>query len=118
LPHSPRAVTFLTPDTLVLSYTHVDHVLFSIKKMSFSEILLPSTSTGPTGIAMGMGMGMGRGMSLGMGALSGLGASLGLREKEKPSVMKIGEGEVAITKDSQCILLPPSCCGDLTCNMP
>lgn len=73
--------------------------------MTVSEVTLPvpAPSTTVAGLGMGMGIpkGMGMGMGMSMGALSNLGGymTLGLGKQIKPSVVKVGEGEVILSKD-------------------
>ncbi|KAG9051519.1 Vacuolar morphogenesis protein 6 [Tulasnella sp. UAMH 9824] len=94
LPHSPRSVVFSTSTTLVLSYTHTDHVLLKLPMMSTTEIALPAPppASGSTGIS-----------AMGMGAFSGLGGymTLGLGAKAKPAVYKVNDdGEFVVLKDA------------------
>ncbi|KAG8924938.1 Vacuolar morphogenesis protein 6 [Tulasnella sp. 418] len=95
LPHSPRAVTFPTPSTLVLSYTMSDHVLLSLDNMTVSEPLgLPTPSTGAMSVTSVAGIG-----AMGKGAFTGL-MALGMGAKVKPPTFKVSEGEFVVTKDN------------------
>lgn len=87
MPHSPRAISFLSPEVAGFAYAP-DYALFNIPSMSAIDVTLPlpvATSTG-----------------MGMGAFSGLTGymTLGLGAKAKPTIAPVGEGEVIVAKDS------------------
>jgi Vam6/Vps39-like protein vacuolar protein sorting-associated protein 39 len=93
LPHSPRAIAFLSSGVACLAYTQTEHALLSLDTMTMSDIALPSANSATV-----------TGLGMGMGALTGLGGymTLGLGAKEKkPSIVKIEKGEVLIPKDSK-----------------
>ncbi|KXN86467.1 Vam6/Vps39-like protein [Leucoagaricus sp. SymC.cos] len=92
LPHSPRAISFFSPEIVGFAYAP-DYALFSIPSMSTIDVTLPlpvATSTG-----------------MGMGAFSGLTGymSLGLGAKAKPTIAPVGEGEIIIAKDNEGIFI-------------
>lgn len=92
LPHSPRAIAFLSLNAACLAYTQADHVMLSLENMTVSEIVLPSASTVTVA-----------GIGMGMSAFSGLGGymTLGLGGKEKkPCIVRVDDGEALIPKDS------------------
>lgn len=91
--HSPRAISFLGPDTIYFGYSLSDYALFSLKTSSMTELTLP-VPTATSGSAIG---------NMGMGALSGLGGymTLGLGSKAKPCVVSIDEKEALVAKDSE-----------------
>ncbi|TDL20794.1 hypothetical protein BD410DRAFT_750406 [Rickenella mellea] len=103
LPHSARAIAFITPQILCLAYTATDHVLFFLETMSASELTLP-----PANVAAAASAAIGN-MGMGMGALSGLGGymTLGLGAKAKPMLAKVGEGEILVPKDNSGIFIGP-----------
>ncbi|KAI0073891.1 hypothetical protein K474DRAFT_1626886 [Panus rudis PR-1116 ss-1] len=97
LPHSPRAIAFLTGDVVCFGYTPTDYALFSLKTMSTIEITTPvtiATSTSSIG-------------NMGKGAFSGLSGymTLGLGAKAKPNALRTSEGEVLIAKDNTGVFL-------------
>jgi len=79
-----------------MSYTVSEYAILAIDSMSVSEPPAPAPSVNVPTTVGGMA-------SLGKGALSGLGGymTLGLGAKAKPSVIKITEGEFALTKESE-----------------
>ncbi|KAF9815620.1 hypothetical protein IEO21_04480 [Rhodonia placenta] len=97
LTHSPRAISFLGPDTIYFGYSLSDYALFSLKTSSMTELTLP-VPTATSGSAIG---------NMGMGALSGLGGymTLGLGSKAKPCVVSIDEKEALVAKDSDGIFV-------------
>ncbi|KAG8897844.1 Vacuolar morphogenesis protein 6 [Tulasnella sp. 403] len=98
LPHSPRVITFSTPNVLVLSYTSTEHVLLKVPMMSITELVLPAP---PPSTTIG---------GMGKGALSGWGGymTLGLGAKAKPFVYRTTEdGEFAVKKDNISMFFDP-----------
>ncbi|KAJ1307397.1 hypothetical protein OPQ81_001502 [Rhizoctonia solani] len=92
LDHTPRAIAFSTPHTIVMAYPPPDNAVLSLTTMALTEFVTPATTTASTNPGMGM--------SMGMGALSGLGGYMGLGAKAKFAAVKIEEGEVLIPKES------------------
>ncbi|CAE6456533.1 unnamed protein product [Rhizoctonia solani] len=92
LDHTPRAIAFSTPHTIVMAYPPPDNAILSLTTMALTEFVTPATTTVSTNPGMGM--------SMGMGALSGLGGYMGLGAKAKFAAVKIEEGEVLIPKES------------------
>ncbi|CAE6426422.1 unnamed protein product [Rhizoctonia solani] len=92
LDHTPRAIAFSTPHTIVMAYPPPDNAVLSLKTMALTEFVTPATTT----VSSNPGMGM----SMGMGALTGLGGYMGLGAKAKFAAVKIEEGEVLIPKES------------------
>ncbi|KDN50624.1 hypothetical protein RSAG8_01122, partial [Rhizoctonia solani AG-8 WAC10335] len=92
LDHTPRAIAFSTPHTIVMAYPPPDNAVLSLTTMALTEFVTPATTTVSTNPGMGM--------SMGMGAFSGLGGYMGLGAKAKFAAVKIEEGEVLIPKES------------------
>ncbi|CAE6446777.1 unnamed protein product [Rhizoctonia solani] len=92
LDHTPRAIAFSTPHTIVMAYPPPDNAVLSLTTMALTEFVTPATTT----VSNNPGMGM----SMGMGAFSGLGGYMGLGTKAKFAAVKIEEGEVLIPKES------------------
>ncbi|CCO30777.1 Vam6/Vps39-like protein Short=hVam6p [Rhizoctonia solani AG-1 IB] len=92
LDHTPRAIAFSTPHTIVMAYPPPDNAILSLTTMALTEFVTPATTTVSNNPGIGMGMGM--------GALTGLGGYMGLGSKAKFAAVKIEEGEVLIPKDS------------------
>ncbi|KAF8688888.1 Vacuolar sorting protein 39 domain 1, partial [Rhizoctonia solani] len=92
LDHTPRAIAFSTPHTIVMAYPPPDNAVLSLTTMALTEFVTPATTT----VSSNPGMGM----SMGMGALTGLGGYMGLGAKAKFAAVKIEEGEVLIPKES------------------
>ncbi|CUA75985.1 hypothetical protein RSOLAG22IIIB_01989 [Rhizoctonia solani] len=92
LDHTPRAIAFSTPHTIVMAYPPPDNAVLSLTTMALTEFVTPATTTVSTNPGMGM--------SMGMGALSGLGGYMGLGAKAKFAAVKIEDGEVLIPKES------------------
>ncbi|CAE6468651.1 unnamed protein product [Rhizoctonia solani] len=92
LDHTPRAIAFSTPHTIVMAYPPPDNAILSLTTMALTEFTTPATTSVTTNPGIGMGMGM--------GALTGLGGYMGLGTKAKFAAVKIEEGEVLIPKES------------------
>ncbi|KAJ7650763.1 hypothetical protein FB45DRAFT_25587 [Roridomyces roridus] len=94
LPHSARIITFLDKDTACFGYSPTEYAIFSIPKMTATDITIPQPGTA---------------VVAGMGALSGLGGymTLGLGAKPKPGVLQISETETLILKDNEGIFIGP-----------
>ncbi|KAJ3573523.1 hypothetical protein NP233_g2376 [Leucocoprinus birnbaumii] len=90
LPHSPRAISWLSSEIVGFAYAP-DYALFSIPSMSIIDVTLPLPAATSTG----------------MGAFSGLTGymTLGLGAKAKPTIAPVGEGEVVIAKDNEGIFV-------------
>ncbi|KAH9926823.1 hypothetical protein B0H21DRAFT_138019 [Amylocystis lapponica] len=97
LPHSPRAMVFLSLDDICFGYSPTEYAMFSLKTSITTELANPVSPT-----TSGAGIG-----SMGMGALSGLGGymSLGLGVKAKPCVVAINEKEALVAKDNSGIFV-------------
>lgn len=79
---------------LILGYTPTDHAIVYLSTMSVAELSLPTLPASSSTGAAGGGMGK---------ALTGLGGYVvGLASKvQKPSVVRLEEGEVCVTKESE-----------------
>lgn len=88
LPHSPRAIAFLSHDTVCFAYSPTDYVMFSLESLTVTDITTPLPISSSVA---------------GMGAFTGLTGymTLGLGAKPKPGVIRISETEILITKDSE-----------------
>lgn len=89
--HSPRAMAFFDHDTICLGYSPTDYAVFSLEKLTATEIVTPAQAT--TTMA-------------GMGAFSGLSGymTLGLGAKPKPGILRLSESEVVVAKDSKDVI--------------
>ena len=88
LAHSPRAMAFFDHDIICLGYSPTEYAVFTLEKLTATEIVTPAQAT--TALT-------------GMGAFSGLSGymTLGLGTKPKPGILRLGETEVVIVKDSK-----------------
>ncbi|TFK35543.1 hypothetical protein BDQ12DRAFT_634973 [Crucibulum laeve] len=93
LPHSPRAIAFLGPDTACFAYP-TDYAMFSIPAMTAVDFTTPLPVTAST---------------TAMGALSGLTGymTLGLGAKAKPSLLQVSDSEALIIKDNEGLFIGP-----------
>jgi hypothetical protein len=95
LPHSPRIISFLDKDTACFAYPDTEYAMFSIPKMTATDVSIPIpvAATGVAGMAgMGSaftGLGLGGYMTLGLGA------------KPKSGAIQISDTETLILKDSE-----------------
>lgn len=92
MPHSPRAISFLTPEVVGFAYVP-DYAMFNISSMSVIDVILPL----PTTTSIGMGKSTFSGLTGYM--------SLGLSAKAKPTITPTSESEVLIVKDSMYLYL-------------
>lgn len=81
-------MSFFDHDTICLGYSPTDYAVFSLEKLTASEIVTPAQATTTM---------------TGMGAFSGLSGymTLGLGAKPKPGILRLSESEVVIAKDSK-----------------
>lgn len=81
-------MAFFDHDTICLGYSPTDYAVFSLEKLTATEIVTPAQAT--TTMA-------------GMGAFSGLSGymTLGLGAKPKPGILRLSESEVVVVKDSK-----------------
>ena len=106
MPHSPRAIAFVNARQAYMAYTAAEIVLLNLDTASITEVEFPAAATAsslPSNVAnMATGMGMGA-------ALTGLGnfVTLGLGAKAKPSLVKVGENEVLITREHAGLFFGP-----------
>ncbi|KAH7097488.1 hypothetical protein BKA62DRAFT_716172 [Auriculariales sp. MPI-PUGE-AT-0066] len=98
LPHSPRAIAFVSPRQAYMAYTAADIVLFNLDTNSITPVEFPAAQNASSLPANMANMANNIGMSA---ALTGFGnfVTLGLGAKAKPSLVKVGESEVLITRD-------------------
>ncbi|KIM67190.1 hypothetical protein SCLCIDRAFT_1210690 [Scleroderma citrinum Foug A] len=85
LPHSPRLITFLDHDNACFAYLPTDYAVFSISKLTTTDVVLPVATTAS------------------MRAFSGLGnyMMLGLGAKAKPNLVRMSDNETLVIKDNQ-----------------
>ena len=85
LPHSPRLIAFLGHDNACFAYSPpTDYAVFSISKLTTTDVVLPVATTAS------------------MRAFSGLGnyMMLGLGAKAKPNLVRMSDNETLVIKDS------------------
>lgn len=91
MPHSPRSISFLDPDTVCFAYPPADYTIFSLATLTTTEVSTPLPATSSVTGAFG---GLTGYMTLGLGA------------KPKPAVVSLSGPEALIVKDSRLILRP------------
>ncbi|KAF9026027.1 hypothetical protein BDZ89DRAFT_1135054 [Hymenopellis radicata] len=91
LAHSPRAMTFMTPDRICFAYAP-DFAIFDLNTMTATEVTLPL----PTSTTASAFTGLTGYMTLGLGA------------KAKPSVVQINDQETLIVKDNEGYMIGPN----------
>lgn len=89
LPHSPRVVTFLDPDTACFAYSATEHAIFQLSTMTVTEITFPQPTVTASSSARGALTGLSGYMSLGFGA------------KAKACVVAVDEQEALVVRDSK-----------------
>ncbi|KAF7316900.1 Rab guanyl-nucleotide exchange factor [Mycena chlorophos] len=97
LPHSARVISFLDQDTTCFGYAPTEYAMFSIPKMTATDISIPLPVTAA---------------ATGMSAFTNLGGlggymTLGLGAKPKPAALQIGPSEALILKDNEGIFVGP-----------
>ncbi|KZV95384.1 hypothetical protein EXIGLDRAFT_739755 [Exidia glandulosa HHB12029] len=106
LPHSPRAIAFVNAKQAYMAYTAADIVLLSLDTLQITDVEFPTSNAPPSNVVAGVANNMG------MGALANLGGfsnymTLGLGAKAKPSLVKLNDGEILITREHASLFFGP-----------
>lgn len=92
LPHSPRASAFLDPSYVCFAYSPTEYAIFSLENSTVVDVMMPTpvpTIASSSGLGMGTFSGLSTYMSLGLGG-----------KTAKPALVRVGEGEVVVVKES------------------
>ncbi|KIJ67051.1 hypothetical protein HYDPIDRAFT_174307 [Hydnomerulius pinastri MD-312] len=88
LPHSPRSIAFLSPDTVILAYSPTEYATFTLSTATIADVVTPASIPASSSAAASTSLG-------GLGGYMGLGG-----KAAKPGIVGLGEGEGVIVKDT------------------